>query len=217
MGDNSSMSTARPRPLLALSLALVLAGCGADDADETATPTASPLASPSSTAPAGGGTTPSPAETGEPPEQDAPFVADLQDDTAPAEGGGLAVVDVRIGEHDGYDRVVFELDGDGTAGWRVGYDDAPAHQGSGDPVTLDGDATLSVVLEGMGYPDETGLEYYDDAERFAPAYPAVLEVELGGMFEGYYDAFVGVREALPFRVFRLDDPQRVVLDVTHQG
>ena len=43
----------------------------------------------------------------------------------------------------------------------------------------------------------------------------VQELRLGGVFEGYYDAFVGVREQAAFRVFRLDDPQRVVVDVQH--
>lgn len=144
-----------------------------------------------------------------------PFPADLQADTAPGEGNGLSVVDVRTGAHDGYDRVVWQLEGRGTVGWTVRYDDAPARQGSGHPVELEGEAVLSVLLEGLGYPFDTGVEEYDGPRRQAPRLPSVRELELGGVYEGYYDAFVGVAQPRPCRVFRLGDPQRVVLDVRH--
>ena len=36
---------------------------------------------------------------------------------------------------------------------------------------------------------------------------------LGAVFEGTYEAFVGASARTPFRVFRLGDPERVVVDV----
>ena len=216
-------TTPRPRlgPLLAAPLmALSLGSCtdgGDDDPAVTSTlpATNSPTATP--TTPATG--SPAPAESDEPTGGEVEFPADRSPDTAPAArtGDGLSVVDVRVGRHEGYDRVVFELDGDGTVGWRVEYDDDPRTQGQGAQVQLAGEATLSILLDGLGYPMDTGIEEYDGPRRFAPGLPAVQEVQLGGVYEGYYDAFVGVSTEQPFRVFRLSDPQRVVLDVVHAG
>jgi hypothetical protein len=38
-------------------------------------------------------------------------------------------------------------------------------------------------------------------------------VALGAVFEGQYEAFVGTSARAPFRVFRLGEPERVVVDV----
>ena len=46
----------------------------------------------------------------------------------------------------------------------------------------------------------------------------VEEVQLLGVFEGYTQAFVGVDgEQRPFRVFGLENPTRVVVDVRADG
>lgn len=213
-----------PRALLlpALLTSLLLAGCSDDAPVDTAAP--SPAATTPSTAATSGTpsatptpTTPAAAETGAPAGGEPEFRRDRGPDTSPAERAdpALTVVDVRVGEHEGYDRVVFELAGEGVVGWRVEYEDAPATQGQGDPVELAGDATLTVTLDGLGYPFETGGTEYAGPKRFAPGLPSVLEVQVGGVFEGYYDAYVGVAEQRPFRVFRLESPQRVVVDVAH--
>jgi hypothetical protein len=83
-------------------------------------------------------------------------------DTAPSDGYGLGLVDVRTGRHDGFDRVVLELAGQGTVGWRVAYTDDPRYQGSGNPVDVEGSAVLHVLLDGLGYPG-------DRHRRAAPA------------------------------------------------
>lgn len=137
-------------------------------------------------------------------------------DTAPHDGNGLGLVDVRTGRHDGFDRVVLQLAGDGTIGWRVAYTDDPRYQGSGHPVDVAGGTTLQVMLDGVGYPGDTGVDPYDGPDRLAGPGTAVQEVVVGNVFEGQHGAFLGVREPLPYRVFRLSDPARVVLDVQHQ-
>jgi hypothetical protein len=204
--------------LPALLAAALLVGCS-DDAPDTGTaagePAASPSASPSASPFGENATGEDDGEPTAPAEQ--PFPADRSEDTAPAEGNALSVVDVRTGRHDGYDRVVFELGGDGTVGWSVRYDDNPATAGEGADVELAGDATLAVTILGVGYPFDTGVEEYDGPRRPSPDIPVVKELQLGGVFEGSYDAFVGVAQDRPFRVFRLTDPQRVVVDVAHTG
>jgi hypothetical protein len=215
----------RIRPLLPaalLSVVLLASACGSDDAGSSAgdrvttgsTATASPP-----TATASPDEAPEPTDEGDETGDDAApeFDADRSEDSSPGEGNGLSVVDVRVGAHEGYDRIVFEMGGEGTVGWRVGYDDDPRRQGSGEPVDVEGGATLAIVVEGVGYPFDTGVEEYGGPRRFAPGLTSVREVDMGGVFEGYFDAFAGTREELPFRVFRLDSPQRVVIDVAHSG
>ena len=132
--------------------------------------------------------------------------------------GQVFLTDARIGAHEGFDRVVWEYAGDGTPGWRVGYTDDPRRQGSGHVVDLPGDATLEVLLLGVGYPMDgpAGFEPYEGPQRLASADTTVVtEVEVGGSFEAQQDGFVGVTSERPFRVTLLEDPTRVVLDVAH--
>ena len=216
--------------LLALALAGSLAACGGDDdageerpasvgvdatgsavpgLSPTPSPTASPVAEPSSAAPAPGG------GADEDAAADEPFPADTGVDVQEPSGGPLTVTAVRVAAHEGYDRVVFELAGrqPGDPGWRVEYVEDPAQQGSGDPVDLQGEAALSVTITGTGYPFDTGQEEVSAAPPLPSDLTAVTDLELGGVFEGQYQAFIGTSGQAPFRVFRLSDPARVVVDV----
>ncbi|OMQ15486.1 hypothetical protein A7K94_0209090, partial [Modestobacter sp. VKM Ac-2676] len=76
----------------------------------------------------------------------------------PAGAEGLTVTSVRVGDHEGFERVVFELAGTGTPGWQVEYVEAPSSQGRGTPVDVPGQAYLRVILTGTSYPYETGAE-----------------------------------------------------------
>lgn len=143
-----------------------------------------------------------------------PFPADTAADTQQATGDRLVVTAVRAGRHDGFDRVVWELEGEsGTPGWRAGYTDQPVQQGSGKSFDVRGDAFLEIAIDGVTYPaadqDAAG------AEQIALEGPAVTEVRNGGVFEGINDGAVGVTGELPFRVYALAAPARVVLEVVH--
>lgn len=213
------MTARRLAPMLLL--ALLAAGCGGGDRSAAPGPT-SPSSAPATSSPTPGATatasataTPSAAESDLPAGSEPEFRADASPDSSPAqrEGSGLTVVDVRVGDHPGYSRVVFELAGTGTVGWRVGYEDDPRTPGAGEPVELAGDGTLVVVLDGVGYPFDTGMKEYSGPRRLAPDLAAVQEVQVGGVFEGSFDAYLGTPDKRPFRVFRLQSPQRVVVDV----
>ena len=124
------------------------------------------------------------------------------------------LTDVRVGAHDGYDRVVMEFRGTGTPGWRVRYVKNPRLEGSGTRVRLGGDSALSVVADRTTYPGE-GEGYYDGPARLTGPGDPVTDVYVGGTFEGYTAAYVGVDGSKPpFRVFRLTDPVRLVVDVS---
>ncbi|MDP9432482.1 MAG: hypothetical protein M3P91_07185 [Actinomycetota bacterium] len=214
------------RPFLAgISAVLVTAGCaGGSGNSRPAAEPASP-ASPSSAVSAGP-STPAPLPSSSPgtvPAEDvradsgpsgATFRADTRADVEETTGNGLSVTDVRVGNHAGFDRVVWEFGGTGRPGWNVRYTDDPRRQGSGDPVDLAGGATLEVYLTGVGYPTDTGVKEYGGPRRFVTGgTAAVTEVAIGGVFEGRFDAFVGVEDEAPFRVYRLDAPARVVLEI----
>ena len=216
--------------MAAASLAPVLAACGGEDDLEPSAATGSPSASPVPTvSPTAGGSAPSSAPTAAPTagtpaasagtgaEDDAPvgFPAGPALSEQQPSGGPLTVTAVRVAHQQGYDRVVFELAGRaaGQAGWRVEYVDEPRAQGSGDPVPVDGEAALAVLVTGTGYPMDTGQEEVADDPALPGDLEVVEDVVLGAVFEGQYEAFIGTAGEQPFRVFRLGDPERVVVDV----
>ena len=59
---------------------------------------------------------------------------------APAQ---LVVTNVRVGTHEGFERIVFEFHGSGDPGWFIDYSDSPTQQGSGSPVEYTGDTALN--------------------------------------------------------------------------
>lgn len=206
------------RTMLTLAaLALVVAGCGEGSpvADETVTdvdsePTATGTGTPTSTATT---TEPEPTDTTEDEAAGAPFTANTDEDTSEGSGDAVTVADVRVESEADFDRVVLEVAGDGTPGWRVGYVDEATEQGSGDAVELAGDAQLEVLVTNTGYPFDTGEDEYDGPGTIEGA-EVVTEVSFQGTFEGQTQAFVGTTAEQPFRA-RLDDDGNVVVEVWH--
>jgi hypothetical protein len=211
----------RSRAVLLISpvvAGFLLAGCtGDDDAPDRAAPSGSasetsassaPPAQPSGEDTAGDGTTDAP-----------PFPANIDPDTGEASAGALVTVsDIRIGRHDGFDRVVLEVGGEGLPGWDVRYVDEAISQGSGDPVAVAGDAVLQLTVTGVGYPEDTGVEAFSAPGPLRAADTEVVnELVLDSTFEGTTVAFVGTTHRRPFRVYLLEAPARVVLEVAHTG
>ncbi|NLG54813.1 MAG: hypothetical protein GX542_04065 [Rhodococcus sp.] len=148
----------------------------------------------------------------------APFPTGPHEATAPAsEGASLSVTDIRVGRHDGFDRVVYELDGTGTPGWSVGYVPSAVQDGSGNPVDVSGEGFLEVRILGVGYPFDTGIENF--AGPFpVPGVPggSVVEVSSILIFEGQAQSYIGTAKANQnYRISELQDPPRVIIDVEH--
>jgi hypothetical protein len=168
--------------------------------------------------PTTGTETAAPTATDVPADPDEDFLA--ADEVSTGEQAGnpdLLVTGVRLGAHETYDRVVLDLEGTGTPGWRVRYEDNPALDGSGAPVDLAGSHTLVVTVTGTRYP-EPGENAYDPGQLLVRAggLTVVTEVLRGAPFEGQLDVFIGTREEAPFRVFTLEDPERLVIDVARR-
>jgi hypothetical protein len=123
----------------------------------------------------------------------------------------LVFTDIRVGRHEGYDRVVLEFTGAGVPGWSGEYVDQARLEGSGDVVPLKGESTLSVFASHSTWP---ASGYYDGAQRLEPEGGVIAEVYVGGTFEGYTQVIVGVAGgARPFRILPLSDPPRLVIDI----
>ena len=129
----------------------------------------------------------------------------------------VAVVGVRTGRHHGFDRIVFDLTNGGRPGWRVLYVDSPVRsQGSGEVVPLAGDAQLEIALQGIAMPGDAGGRHYAGPARPALGSTGVFEdVYVDNLFEGVFATWVGTSSPEPFRVFLLQRPQRLVVDVRH--
>lgn len=124
------------------------------------------------------------------------------------EPGGPRVVAVRVGRHAGFDRFVIEFDGT-----------VPTYRVRVHPSTT---FTLSpkdetVVLEGTGgvlirlFP--VAWTAYDGPTSLRPAGPVLREARLLENYEGYQQWGLGVAGTPCYRVFTLDSPARLVVDV----
>lgn len=223
------MITARHLAPVVLVSLLALTGCGAAAGGQeplSGTPSSSPSADPTTGTPSSSsGPTASPSSSSssapapeEPEGGLPPFAAVGSVDERASEGTGLGVVDVRAAHHDGFDRVVVELAGAGAPGWVVQPLDAPLAEGSGAERDVAGETFLGLVVRGVGLPQDTGVEEYTGPPELLPTDTAVVrEVQAGTTFEGAWDGVVGLTGQRPFRVFALEDPPRVVLDVAHEG
>lgn len=192
-----------------LCASFVLTACGVgDDGDDRRAEPSRTTAAP---------TTP---DGGTDPAEDRPLepIADGDVTESEAEGDGPPVVltDVRLGAHQGFDRIVFELAGDGEAGWRVGYQGPPRSQGSGEPLEVPGQAVLSITLTNIALPGDAPADAqpWSGPDRLRLDEGTVLDTLVADtLFEAHYTFFAGLDRERPFAVGLLNSPQRMVVDV----
>jgi hypothetical protein len=207
----------------ACAAALAAAACGGGSSGPVATSSPLPTSSPTAASPVpSSSVTPPPSTAAEPTPA---FVGTL----GPVVRAGMPtpaslLTAMRVAHHQGYDRVVFELDG-AVPGYRVAYVREVLEDPSGRQVRIQGDARLLVTLRGATtdttFQTAQGAtpSSYTGPRRLLPDLPSVIEVRLVGDFEAVLSAGIGVDHTVPFRVFTLTNPTRVVVDVqaqTHQ-
>lgn len=125
----------------------------------------------------------------------------------------LVVTKVRVGQHDGFERAVFELEGEGSPGWFVDYADNPKQQGSGQPISYAGDTALNVNIDGVVYPFEAGIDEPRIGIVEAPAGGVITQVVNGRTYEGRSQFVIGMNQRKPYSVQVLENPTRLVVDI----
>lgn len=140
----------------------------------------------------------------------------------PASTGSVAyLTDVRAGSHEGFDRIVLELDAADFPGYRVALVEPPiTADGSGEVLTVAGEAFLEIALT-----PASGVRHDDSPQGYTPTYTGpdrvqgatanVTEVVRTGDFEATLGWVAGLRSATGFSVTELTDPARLVIDVRH--
>lgn len=227
------MTTAR-RLLLAGLLLAAACGDGDDDAASPTSPTSSGPAVTTTAPPATSGTpaTSAPAPTTAEGATTTPAVTTLDtttttvvcsfegDDEAvsvdfPMGMSSLVGTDIRVGGHDCFERVVIEFGGQGTMpGYRVRYepDDQITDSPRGEPVELDGDATL-VISAAAWMPDMEGNGYAGPSTIDPTNVTTITELVQLENFEGMFQWAVGLDRQHDFTVDWLTDPPRLVVDI----
>jgi hypothetical protein len=197
----------------ALVVAVLLAACGSDDPGPatTVTVTTAPAASEPAATTDPAATTTAPADGIDP-------MDDASTDpvtVVPTNAETALLTDVRAARHEGYDRVVFVFR-NVVPGYEVQYVDRPIIQdGSGDAVTVAGDATVQVRMESALDADldqPSAPATYTGPTRFSPGTPEIAELVRTGGFEGVLTWAVGLTDRVDFRVSALQDPPRLVID-----
>ena len=140
--------------------------------------------------------------------------------TAPSDGTGTALLQqVRVGNNPGFERIVFEFKGSSMPGYRVQWVDPPiTADGSGEPVEVKGEAFLEIVMQPASGVDLSAPQLtivYDGPDRIPVAGQTSLITDLvrTGDFEAVLSWAAGTTERVPFRVLRLTDPTRIVIDL----
>lgn len=197
-----------------LGAMLVVSACAASPIAQQ-----SPSAEPTQTSSPSAEPSPSPTPTPTPTPSSSPTPTAAPSPTAPAgfaaanfSGGAVAsstVTAVRVGQHDGYDRLVIEFSG-GVPSYTVTRQSTSTFTRSprGDQVTLQGSAGVLIVVHSV-----TNWTAYTGPTAFHSGYPYLKEAVQVENFEGYQQWALGIQGTPYLRVFTLSSPSRLVVDV----
>jgi len=200
----------------------ILAGCLGQSPSPSPSASVAPASVPPSDSPASqppaASESPGDSTAPEPSENAAnPFTCDLPvhvDATVPRAN----ITDVRIGTHDGYDRVVFEF-ADGLPEAFLERVTPPfTHDATGAPITVDGTSFLRVILRGGTKQTDDGTSSYDGSTDFAAGLPTLVHLIEGGDFEAQSTWYLGLSTEACVRVMALvgeGGSPRLVIDIEH--
>lgn len=119
-------------------------------------------------------------------------------DVAEAVGLGALLINVRVGGHNSFDRVVFDFNGP-LPGHRVGYVDQVVQDGSGEPVPLRGRAFLQAVMTPGAAHDDHGAPTVPGPLPSLSNLAALRDLADAGDFEGVVTWGIGVAARTEFR------------------
>jgi hypothetical protein len=132
--------------------------------------------------------------------------------SAPGSGGQSVIDGLVTACHPGFDRLVLHARR-GVPQYEVRYVRRIRSDGSGAVVRLKGRKRLRIVMQNARAHSQSGSPLIPGAQT--PLCPNLRQVKLAGDFEGVVTLGLGLRSKTGFRVFRLTNPTRVVVDVAH--
>jgi hypothetical protein len=127
-------------------------------------------------------------------------------------GDAAELYSVAVGCHDDFDRFVIRARFS-VPGYDARYVRRIVADPSGRPVSLLGARRIRIAFNLAGGHDNRGTNLL--AGTLTPRCPNLLQVKKAGDFEGTVSFGLGLRRRTGFRVFRLTNPTRVVVDVAH--
>jgi hypothetical protein len=126
------------------------------------------------------------------------------------------IVDVRVGTHADYDRVVFEF-ADGLPEFTLDRATPPfTHDASGLPVDVEGTSFMRLTMRGGTKQMEDGTSSYDGPTDFDPGFATLVDLVEGADFEAQSTWYLGLSEEACARVMQLvgeGGSPRLVIDV----
>lgn len=201
-----------------LALTVLVAGCGEGNGAESAGPTPTPATQP----PTHAATTTTAAETPTPPP------ASASKRCARGSGGEEGIytnlVAVRIGTHQGYDRITFEFKAPepnpgGEAGiprYEIRTAKPPHYEdASGLPLEVNGNSFVGIVFHGASGVDFEGRATYTGPKVVRAGFDNLVEAVRSGDFEATLSWILGVRRQTCWQVHELHNPDRVAIDIPH--
>ena len=132
--------------------------------------------------------------------------------TAPGSGGQVELFGVATACHPTFDRFVFRARF-GTPRYDVRYVRRIIADGSGATVRLRGTKRIRVLVRDARGHTQGGTNLVPSART--PLCPNLRQIKTAGDFEGIVTFGLGLRRRTGFRVFRLTNPTRLVVDVAH--
>lgn len=131
------------------------------------------------------------------------------------------LVDIRVGVHDQYERLVIEFTGsEAPNSFSTEFTDDPMIRMTEEPLEIPGDSALYLRISNL-YAGPFQDSPAGDDRLALEEQPVVLEnssifteVHYGGRIEALGEFYIGIDTERPVRVAALDDPSRIVFDVS---
>jgi hypothetical protein len=133
--------------------------------------------------------------------------------TNPNLKGQPRIVDLRVGRHSTFDRVVIDVHGRRPS-FSIRYTKKLVFDGSGNPVPLKGKRKMSLVIDPATAHNKNGSIYAGPKLKQLQL-PTLRGVALTGDFEGVVSFGFTTDRKAPYRIFELIHPTRVVIDWKH--